>query len=262
MPVNQSSPEKTPPPPPTDCFLQLDSFSGSREAVLSDPPEWHNDSSLNATANNPADGSSLRPADSAYASVSAGGESSRTPFYLPILPSTKSSHGKVEDYLQDVPDGLYPQHVVMTDKERKRLVVRRLEQLFTGGSDSIIISKMPPLRPDGSFLMARSVVDAQVAEPSSTHEPPIHETEPIREARILSLEHKSRAWLDQCLMSNHGSASDPENDNRETEGNDTGLVSSTKPFPPLPLLSKQRPTRPRDLDPDRSQIPSETMNYI
>ncbi|KAK7583584.1 hypothetical protein V3481_012868 [Fusarium oxysporum f. sp. vasinfectum] len=54
MPVNQSSPEKTP-PPPTDCFLHLDSFSGSRETVLSDPPEWHNDSSLNATANNSAD---------------------------------------------------------------------------------------------------------------------------------------------------------------------------------------------------------------
>ncbi|KAK2666358.1 hypothetical protein RAB80_018015 [Fusarium oxysporum f. sp. vasinfectum] len=55
MPLNQSNPEKTP-PPPTDCFLHLDSFSGSRETVLSDPPEWHNDSSLNATANNnPAD---------------------------------------------------------------------------------------------------------------------------------------------------------------------------------------------------------------
>jgi hypothetical protein len=56
MPLNQSNPEKTP-PPPTDYFLHLHSFSGSRETVLSDPPEWHNDSSLNATANNnPVDG--------------------------------------------------------------------------------------------------------------------------------------------------------------------------------------------------------------
>ncbi|KAL5603958.1 hypothetical protein FOVSG1_006708 [Fusarium oxysporum f. sp. vasinfectum] len=207
-------------------------------------------------------GSGLWPDDSAYASMSAGGESSRTPFYLPILPSTKSSNGKVEDYLRDVPDGLYPQHVVMTDKERKHLVVRLLEQLFTGRSDSTDISKMPPMRPGGSFIMARAVADAQVAEPSSTHEPSIRETEPIREARILSLEHKSCAWRDECHMSNHGSASDPENDNMGTEGNDKGLVSSTKPFSSLPLLPKQRPTRPCDLDPDRSQIPSETMNYI
>ncbi|KAK2933584.1 Frequency clock protein [Fusarium oxysporum f. sp. vasinfectum] len=48
----------------------------------------------------------------------------------------------------------------------------------------------------------------------------------------------------------------------ETGGNDKGLVSGTKPFSPLPLLPKQRPTRPRDLDPDRAQNPSENMNYI
>jgi hypothetical protein len=63
-------------------------------------------------------------------------------------------------------------------------------------------------------------------------------------------------------MGDNGSASDPEKDNMEIEGNDKGLVSSTKPFPPLPLLSKQRPTRSCDLDPDRAQIPSENMNYI
>ncbi|WKT53937.1 hypothetical protein QSH57_004521 [Fusarium oxysporum f. sp. vasinfectum] len=402
MPLNQSNPEKTS-PPPTDCFLHLDSSSGSRETVLSDPPEWHNDSSLNATANNnPADvnlsssreesdllgteklqlhtrhhvdppgpitahssssddyrsviddltleiqqlkkelkrykqpgpavlhkdklfeikvyglpqkkkreletilrdlaadhygspeasssqkrktisphnrdhiyskarvqrshapsstGSSLRPADSAYASISAGGESSKMPFFLPVLPSTKSSKGKVEDYLRDVPDGLYPQHVIMTDEERKSLVVRRLEQFFTGRSNSADGSKMSPLRPGGSFIMARVVADTQVAGSSSAYQPPTHETEPIREARFLPLEQQSRAWEYQCHLSAHGSASDPEKDNRETEGNGKGLVSSTKPFPPLPLLPKQRPTRPCDLDPDRAQIPSENMNY-
>ncbi|WKT43842.1 hypothetical protein QSH57_008695 [Fusarium oxysporum f. sp. vasinfectum] len=367
MPLNQSSPEKTP-PPPTDHF-HPDFFNGSHETVPSDPQEWHNDVSHNATAyNNPVDvnlpyfqeesdlldpeklhlhtryqanppipntahsnssddyrgviddltleiqqlrkelkrykqsgpallhkdklfeikvyglphkkkgeletilrdlaadldGSpeasssqkwkKISPQDRDYiyskSGVQPGGESSRTPFYLPILPSTKASKGKVEDYLRDVPDGLYPQHVIMTDKERKSLVVRRLEQLFTGRSGSADISKMPPLRPGGSFIMARVVADAQMAKPSSAHEPPIHETEPIREARILSLEQKSRAWRDQCYISNHGSASDPEKDNMETEGNDNGLVSSTKPFPPLPLPPKQQPTRPCDLDPD------------
>jgi hypothetical protein len=56
MPLNQSNPKGTP-PQPTDYFLHLDSFHGSRETVLSDSPEWHNDLNLNATTNNnPADG--------------------------------------------------------------------------------------------------------------------------------------------------------------------------------------------------------------
>ncbi|PCD34598.1 hypothetical protein AU210_007197 [Fusarium oxysporum f. sp. radicis-cucumerinum] len=403
MPLNQSNPEKTP-PQPTDCFLHLDSFNGSHKTVLSDPPEWHNDSSLNATTNNnPADdnlsfsreesdlldteklhlhtrhqvdppgpitahssrsddyrsiiddltlevqqlkkklkrykqpgpallhkdklfeikvyglpqkkkteletiltdlaadhdgspkgsssqerkrlsthnsdhiysksraqrslalsstGFSLRPADSAYASMSAGGESSRTPFYLPILPSTKSSKGKVEDYLRDVPDGLYPQHVIMTDKEQKSLVVRRLEQFFTGRSNSADVLKLSPLRPGGSFIMARVVADTQVAGSSPAYQPTTHETEPIREARFLPLEQQPRAWEYQCHLSDHGSASNPEKDNTEAEGNGKGLVSSTKPFPPFQLLPKQQATRPCDLDPDRAQIPSENMSYI
>ncbi|KAF4456204.1 hypothetical protein F53441_1623 [Fusarium austroafricanum] len=206
--------------------------------------------------------SSLRPADSAYASMSADDESSRTPSYLTIVPSTTSSKGKVNGYLRDVPDGLYPQHVIMTDKERKSLVVRRLEQFFTGRSDSADISKMSPLRPGSSFIMARVVADTQVADSSSAYQLPTHEPEPIREARFLPLEQQSRAWEGQCHLSAHGSASDPKKDNMETEGNGKGLVSSTKPFPLLPLLPKQRPTRPCDLDPDRAQIPSENMNYI
>ncbi|KAL5585833.1 hypothetical protein FOVSG1_013525 [Fusarium oxysporum f. sp. vasinfectum] len=206
--------------------------------------------------------SNLRPADSAYASMSTGSESSRMPLNLPILSSTKSSKGKVEDYLRDVPDGLYPRHVIMTDKERKSLVVRRLEQLFTGRSNGAYISKMPPMRPGGSFIMAQVVSDAQVAGPSSAHEPPTHGTEPIREARILPLEQQSRPWRNNCHSSDYGSASDLNKDNMEAGGNDKGLVSGAKPFPPLPLLPKQRPTRPCDLDPDRAQNPSENMNYI
>ncbi|EWZ29284.1 frequency clock protein [Fusarium oxysporum Fo47] len=207
-------------------------------------------------------GSSLWPADSAYASMSAGAESSSTPFNLPILTSTQSSKGKVEDYLRDVPDGLYPRHVIMTDKERKSLVVRRLEQLFTGRSNGANTSKMPPMRPGGSFIMARVVSDAQVADPSSAHEPPTHGTEPIREARILPLEQRSCTWRNNCHSSDYGSASDPNKDNMEIGGDGGGLVSDSKPSSLALPPSKQRPTRPCDLDPDRAQIPSENMNYI
>jgi hypothetical protein len=132
----------------------------------------------------------------------------------------------------------------MTDKERKSLVVRRLEKVLTGRSNGADISKMPPVRPGGSFIMVQVVSDAQVADPSSTHEPPTQGTEPIREARILPLEQQSPPWGNQCHSSDRGPTSDPDKDNMETGGNDKGLVSGTKPCPPLPFLPKLRPTRP------------------
>ncbi|EWZ27950.1 frequency clock protein [Fusarium oxysporum Fo47] len=207
-------------------------------------------------------GSRLQPADSAYASLSAGVESPSIPFNLPILTSTQSSKGKAEDHLRDVPDGLYPQHVIMTDKERKSLVVRRLEQLFTGRSNGANFSKMSPMRPGGSFIMARAVADAQVADPSSTHEPLTYGNEPIREARILPLQQRSRTWRNNYHSSGYKSAFDPNKDNMETECDDSGLASAGEPSSPALSLSKQRPTRTCDLDPDRAQIPSENLNYI
>ncbi|KAH7204905.1 frequency clock protein [Fusarium oxysporum] len=207
-------------------------------------------------------GSNLQPADSTYASMSAGAESSRTPSNLSILTSIKASKDTIEGYLRDVPDGLYPQRVIMTDKERKNLVVRRLEKLFTGRSNGADISKTPPIRPGGSFILARAVLDAQVADPSSIHEATTHGTKPIREAIILSLEQKFCPWGDQCHLSDSGSASDLDKDTMKTECDDSGLASDSKPSSPTLSLSKQRPTRPCDLDPDRAQIPSENLNYI
>ncbi|PNP82373.1 hypothetical protein FNYG_04290 [Fusarium nygamai] len=207
-------------------------------------------------------GSNLQPADSTYASMSAGAESSSTPSNLSILTSIKASKDPVEGYLRDVPDSLYPQRVIMTDKERKSLVVRRLEQLFTGRSNGADISKTPPIRPGGSFILARAALDAQVADPSSVHEATTHGTKPIREARILSLEQQFCPWGDQCHLSDSGSASDLDKDTMKTECDDSGLASDSKPSSPALSLSKQRPTRPCDLDPDRPQIPSENLNYI
>lgn len=65
--------------------------------------------------------------------------------------SSKTSKDTVEGYLRDVPEGLYPQRVIMTDKERKSLFIRRLEQPFTGRGDGAYISKTPPMWPGGSY---------------------------------------------------------------------------------------------------------------
>src|SRR6266480_7503847 len=44
-----------------------------------------------------------------------------------------SSHQNIQSYLQHVPAGLTPNHtIVMTEKAKRKLVVRRLEQIFAG----------------------------------------------------------------------------------------------------------------------------------
>ncbi|KAH7205049.1 frequency clock protein [Fusarium oxysporum] len=155
-------------------------------------------------------GTNLGPTDSAYVS------------FLPIMSSTKSSNSQAEDYLRDVPDGLYPQHMTMTDKERKSLVVRRLEQLFTGGTNGADISKVPLVRPGGSFM----------ADLSTTYELPTHGTKPIQEASIPHFKQQSRPQGNKC---------NPRG--CEAGGNNSGSAS------------KQRPIRPCDLDPDRTHMP-------
>ncbi|KAJ3454632.1 hypothetical protein MRS44_013232 [Fusarium solani] len=204
--------------------------------------------------------SNFRPADSAYASMSTGTKSASTCLSGPIMSSNKSSKQKVEDYLRNIPDGLYPRHMIMTDKERKNLVVRRLEQLFTCKVSTRRMSKKQSMEPGDSFAFARVVGDAQTTGLSTALEPPTLGAEPIREARILPLEQQSRRLRNMSRFGGHGSASNPDEDHTGTGGNGNSTGSGIKPSPPVPPLPEQR--RPCDLDPDRAQISSEIMNYI
>lgn len=206
-------------------------------------------------------GLNLRRTGSAYASISTDNKSSSTPLSLPTSSSTKPSKGKVEDYLRDIPDGLYPQYVIMTAEERKSLVVDRLEQLFTGSINGNNMSKKQPMRPGGSFIMALVVADAQMAGLSIARELPTYGAEPVREARILPLEQRPRPRGNKCHSRGRRSTSGPNKNHMETGRDNDCLASDNKPssIPPSP---EQRPTRPCELDPDRAQIPSENMNYL
>ncbi|CEF76214.1 unnamed protein product [Fusarium graminearum] len=179
--------------------------------------------------------------------MSTGEESSITPLSHPILTSTQSSKNEVEDYLRDIPDGLYPQRAIMTDRERKSLVVRRLEQLFTGRDYIADTLKTPFVRPGGSFIMVGDVGDGQVTDQSPTHELPTDRHEPIREARILPLEQRVHTRGNDSHLRNSVSPSHPCKDSINTGGNDEDSVPAT---------------RPCDLDPDRAQVPCENMDYI
>jgi hypothetical protein len=215
-------------------------------------------------------GSNFRPADSAYASMSTGAKSSGTSLSRPSMGSQTKSSETVESYLRDIPEGLYPRHMIMTEKERKKLVVRRLEQLFTGKIGGRHVVKKQSVQPSGSSAALASVVaDTQPnvtnTSNSSIHEPPTLQTsgkEPTREARILPNEQQSGHSGKKSRSADNGSASNSHGDNTESGGNGNSTGSGTNPSPPMTTLPEQRPTRPRDLDPDRTQVPAENMDYI
>lgn len=214
-----------------------------------------------------------KPADSAYASMSTGANSSGGSLNRPSVHARgKLSEQKVENYLRDIPQGLYPQHMAMTDKERKRLVVRRLEQLFTGKISGRLARATMPSQVAMNNVQVPSAPTAVTSHDGTTvHQPPsLHQretTEASREAKILSSEQQPGQSGKKSRSRDNGSASYSNEEQTESSGNGASNDSGTNASPPLaspPLASlpQQRPTRPKDLDPNRVQVPSENMEYI
>lgn len=207
--------------------------------------------------------SHFRPADSAYASMSTGAKSG-TSLARPMMVGSKDANEKkVQSYLRDIPEGLYPRHLIMTERERKKLVVRRLEHLFTGK----LGGRHPPRKPltphAGKLVQTPITVGAQPQAPTTLDQSPCVQSEPAREAKILPLEQQSGHSGKKSQSRDIESASNSHGDQTESGGNSNGSGSGANHSPPLPPPApEQRPTRPRDLDPDRAQIPSENMDYI
>ncbi|KAK0713112.1 frequency clock protein [Lasiosphaeria miniovina] len=203
-----------------------------------------------------------RPVDSAYASMSIGPSSNAPQSSGPSQgrPSTGSrgkhlSQQKVEHYLRDTPDGLFPRHLVLTDKEKKKLVVRRLEQLFTGKLSRKVVTRNGLAPAMGVEVLSELPTVALARNP-----------EAAREARIQPQDPKQK----KLRLRDNVSSSNSNGDQTESGGNGTGSGdgnrsvgrSGSQTSPSTILPPEQRPTRPRDLDPDRVQVPSENMDYI
>ncbi|OHE91262.1 hypothetical protein CORC01_13420 [Colletotrichum orchidophilum] len=203
-------------------------------------------------------GSHSRPVDSAYASMSTGAHSSGTHLAQASVSSrTKSSEQKVENYLKDIPEGLYPRHMVLTDKDRKKLIVRRLEQIFTGRISGRNLARPQPKSAANIASYAPIMVEPTTGNTTTHHGPsnvPRGYLEPSREAPILASEGKKTVAKD-------GESSNSNGDQPESGGNWI-LTADNSTSPPDPPPPEQRPTRPLDLDPDRTQNPSANMDYI
>ena len=199
---------------------------------------------------------------------------------------------KVESYLRDIPEGLYPRHVLMTDKEKKKLVVRRLEQLFTGKISGRHVRRNQAMNassnPAQGGILAPTVTDSQTGpQRQISHQPPNlqqpapqpptlqHQAtvpqppsfaqqsglgnEPSREARILPPEQQSGGKKSRSRDNTSTSHSGGDQTESGGNGNSSGGTNTSPTMPPPP---EQRPTRLKDLDPDRVQVPAENMDYI
>jgi len=179
--------------------------------------------------------------DSAYASASASGQgSSGSDMHKNKF--VGKSRQNIQSYLHDIPEGLLPQHAAaMTEKARKKLVVRRLEQIFAGKGAAGFGHQQPLQQQEVSHMAARA--DRAYGEKGLV----LHD-EGSREARIMQAEKEAQLeandsndeitqHLDPASMVN-------ETDFANTKGND------------------QRPTRPLDLDPHRAQVPADNIQYI
>jgi hypothetical protein len=199
----------------------------------------HNPSSLST--------SNSRPIDSAYASNSNSGPTSNSASNRAGLENRfghqrkNTKEEEMQSFLHNIPEGLLPKHsTVMTERQKKRAVVRRLEQLFTGE-----VSVGDHSQPLQQQEVSKSATRAdRAADGLST-------VEGLREANILPYEmdidaqKPGRQGLDQDTSLSKIQTSDLVTD----ESIDA-------------MTPDQRPTRPLDLDPDRAQIPSDNVDYI
>ncbi|KAL1873901.1 hypothetical protein Daus18300_003773 [Diaporthe australafricana] len=234
------------------------SLEGSPAASLQRRKGSKHASRLQGSSSNSKQASSSsshsRPVDSAYASMSTGrsstGQNATSTLGRPSLGRSKSSTDqKVETYLQDIPEGLFPRPVAMTDKEKKKLVVRRLEQLFTG-------------RIHGRYRFSRNKNLLSVPESTASVAvaPAAHQDgESCREARI---ELQGKGTSTENLSASNSNGDNETGGARTGSGSGSNEHKSQHTSPQVDELAEQRATIPRDLDPDRVQIPSENMQYI
>ncbi|KAI1773315.1 frequency clock protein [Hypoxylon cercidicola] len=221
--------------------------------------------SKNSKHTSSSSGSNSRPVDSAYASMSAGPGSSAPSLPGQAKAARQRSNQNIENYLRDIPEGLWPRASVMTEKDKKKLVVKRLEHLFTGKMGDPTERVSLPLVPEPIAEDVRMSGDRAV-----------HLGESAREAQIRShsSQHKESGSRDNGSASHSHSHSNSHSNGDQTDLRDTGNGSgigsghvgigggnNTSPHSSM-LPPEQRPTRPRDLDPDRQQVPSENMDYI
>jgi hypothetical protein len=216
-----------------------------------DMPEMPS-SSYAPMLNKETTGSSMsRFAESGYASMSASGQHSSalsnqtSNLNVDNSKQSKSAYNRqqqsIQSYLHDIPRGLLGENNThMSDKSRKKMVVRRLEQIFAGKRST----------PGGH---PHPMQQEEVAQSAATAD--------RREREATGRDLRPEGLREALIMS------DGDDDDEAAPQNE-----ALQQIPALHHVSQQdfagtaspnqRPTRPLDLDPYRAQVPVANMNYI
>ncbi|KAF3032130.1 hypothetical protein E8E12_002852 [Didymella heteroderae] len=198
--------------------------------------------------------STSRFAESGYASMSASGQNSSTPSNgasnQPALDNrrmTKSAYNRqqqsIQSYLHDIPQGLLPQdNAHMSAKARKKMVVRRLEQIFAG-KRSVPGQHPQPMQQEE---VAQSAATADRREREATG----RDLRPEGQRTALIMPEQADAEGEEGGATLHIPAQ------QRVHEQDFAAAGSGSGSP------DQRPTRPLDLDPYRAQVPAANMDYF
>ncbi|KAF2834789.1 hypothetical protein M501DRAFT_999796 [Patellaria atrata CBS 101060] len=221
----------------------------SQETMGKDSPPEH--SRPNLQTRQTASSMTSHFEDSAYASMSTSGQgqNASTPF-VNRADRSKDAAAKltrtnqsVQSYLHEIPESLLPrQNVHLSDKAKKKLIVRRLEQLFAGKGAAVDGPRQSMQQQEVSKSAARA--DRRWTE-SQGH---TARAEGNREAKLMGQPSGSHNDSPQ------GSSSTTSIPQRDLSG--LRRVSTGNSTP------DQRPTRPLDLDPQRAQVPRDNLRYI
>lgn len=196
-----------------------------------------------------------KPIDSAYASISASGQtmysqSARNEKSIErSIPLADSKRPKLKSRTPHVSQQLLPTKLpFITEKAKRKVIVRKLEQLFTGKGAATKGYNWAVQQQEISHIAARA--DKKAGEGGGS---PL-EGDGMREARILPPDSEfpedppgDGHLPGPCRDSNDVEDLKCRDPNTTTGGEDT---------------SKQRPTRLLDLHTSRAQVPAENMQYI
>jgi hypothetical protein len=201
---------------------------------------------------------SVHHTDSAYASMSASGQGSSAPSggdskHRHIVQAAKSRQQNIHSFLHHIPEGLQPNHnpEAMTERAKKKLVVRRLEQIFAG-TDALAGPHHQALQQeDVSQMAARADRKAGDAQGNQA------DKEGLRESAIMNQETEDP--LDIGAKRRSAARGNDTLNHQEAEKVAEYDFADQSPDE---KSDEQRPTRPLDLDPDRAQVPADNVRYI
>ena len=165
----------------------------------------------------------LRPASKPRVADSGYGSSSVSALKLKTPDSAHARRKKIQNYLHELPAGILPKRSgPLTEKEKRKIVVRSLEQLFAGRDPA-----------------------------AGGHQHPIQQ-ERVAQSAARADRRATAAVLPEGPREAHIMPSGQQRQPSEPSTKESASLG----------YQEQRPTRPLDLDPHRAQIPAENMEYI